>query len=194
MAFLPEHKLASLGLLRYGKNVLISDKACLYNPGNISIGDNVRIDDFCILSAGEGGIEIGSFVHIACYSSLIGKAKIRVEDFSGISARCSIFSSSDDFSGNFLTGPTIDSAFINPIHKEIHLKKHVVVGAGSVILPGVEIGTGAAIGALSVVKNNVEDFTIVGGNPAVYLKDRSGKLLQLEEEFLLSIGKNKSSS
>jgi dTDP-4-amino-4,6-dideoxy-D-glucose acyltransferase len=190
MAFLNEDQLGSIGLMRYGKNVLISDKASFYNPGKISIGDNTRIDDFTVLSAGDGGIEIGSYVHISCFASFMGKAKITVEDFACVSVRCTIFSSSDDFSGNYLGSPTTDAAFIYPGHKEVLIKKHVNVGAGSVILPGVIVGTGAAIGALSLVKKDVEEFTIVVGNPAVYLKQRSRNLLQLEKEFLNTLKKN----
>ena len=70
MSFLKQNELDDLGFKFLGKNVLISDKCSLYNTKNISIGDNTRIDDFCILSAGENGIEIGRYVHIACFSPL----------------------------------------------------------------------------------------------------------------------------
>ena len=66
MAFLTEIALKEHGFKRLGKGVKISSKASIYNAGNISIGDNTRIDDFCIISAGEEGIEIGRNVHIAC--------------------------------------------------------------------------------------------------------------------------------
>ena len=46
----------------FGENVLISRKASLYSPQTISLGNKVRIDEFCILS---GLIEIGNFVHIS---------------------------------------------------------------------------------------------------------------------------------
>lgn len=46
------------------------------------------------------------------------------------------------------------------------VKKKAVIGAGSVILPGVTIGEGAVIGAGSVVTKNVPDNTVVYGNPA----------------------------
>ncbi len=44
--FYDSSELSKLGLKSVGKNVLISDKCSIYNPSNISIGDNVRIDDF----------------------------------------------------------------------------------------------------------------------------------------------------
>ena len=40
---------------------------------------NSRIDDFCVLSAGEGGIEIGDYVHVAVFCMLIGAGKIKLE-------------------------------------------------------------------------------------------------------------------
>lgn len=94
--FLTENQLAALRFKSLGNDVKISDKASIYNAKNISIGNNVRIDDFCILSAGEDGIEIGNNVHIACYCSLIGKGKIILENYSGLSSRVSIYSSNDD--------------------------------------------------------------------------------------------------
>ena len=66
----------SIGFKSVGKNVLISDKSTIYNAKNIEIGDNVRIDDFCVISAGEGGIKIGNNVHIAVFCSLIGNGLI----------------------------------------------------------------------------------------------------------------------
>ena len=80
MAFLSKPQLLALGFKSLGENVNISDKSSIYNPHNISIGNNVRIDDFCILSAGSE-IVIEDYVHIACYSSLIGAGKITLKVF-----------------------------------------------------------------------------------------------------------------
>ena len=70
-----------------GKNVKISSKVSFYHPENISIGDQTRIDDFCVISAGIGGIEIGRNVHIAIYVSIQGSGKVTVSDFAGLSSR-----------------------------------------------------------------------------------------------------------
>lgn len=186
MAFLTEEKLSQMGFKYIGKNVKISDKASIYNLAKITIGNNVRIDDFCILSAGVGGIEIGDFVHIACYCSLIGNARIHLGEFTGISGRVSIYSSNDDYSGNFLTNPNIPERFKNVTSQEVVLGKHALVGVGTIILPGVRIGEGAAVGAHSLVKKNCAPFMIYGGNPAMPIKERSRKLLELERLFLES--------
>ena len=111
MAFLSERELANMGFRCLGANVKISDKVSIYNPRKITVKNNVRIDDFCILSAGDDGIEIGNYVHIACYCSLIGSASIKLDDFVGISGRTSIYSSNDDYSGHFLSNPNIPEKY-----------------------------------------------------------------------------------
>jgi len=66
-SFLSESELKTIGFLKYGTNVLVSRKASIYNPEQIVLGDNIRIDDFCILS---GNIKLGSYIHISAYTCL----------------------------------------------------------------------------------------------------------------------------
>ena len=49
-SFYSKEELKEIGFKKYGENVLISRKTSIYNPEKIIIGNNVRIDDFCILS------------------------------------------------------------------------------------------------------------------------------------------------
>ena len=183
--FYTKEELQKIGFKSLGKNVLISDKTSIYNAKNIEIGSNVRIDDFVILSAGEGGIKIGNHIHVACYASMIGAGEIILDDFSQVSSRVTILSSSDDFSGEYLVGPCISSKFTNVKSYKVHLMKHVVIGTGSTILPNVILKEGAAVGAMSLVKDNVEEFEIVVGIPAKKVKDRSKKILETELKYLL---------
>lgn len=169
-----------------GENVRISDRASFYGTARIALGSNVRIDDFCVLSAGQGGISIGQHVHIAVYSSLIGGGKIKLSDFCNISSRVSIYSSNDDYSGASMTNPTIPSEYTGVIHADVFLGKHVIVGSGSVILPGATLEDGVAIGALSLVNRHCETFGIYAGNPARRIKERRCDLLELEQTFLAS--------
>lgn len=46
------------------------------------------------------------------------------------------------------------------------------IGYGAIILPNVEIGYGALVGAYSVVTNNARRMSIVAGNPAKYIRER----------------------
>jgi galactoside O-acetyltransferase len=175
--------LESLGFKRVGKDVLLSDKASIYNPAGIEIGDFSRIDDFCVLSAGSGGISIGANVHIAVFSSLIGGGRIELHDFSNVSSRVSIYSSNDDYSGAAMSNPTIPENFTNVQKSPVTLCKHVIVGAGAVVLPGVTMNCGAVAGALSLIKEECEEFGIYAGIPATRIGTRSNHLLDIEREF-----------
>ena len=177
-------ELNELGFKSLGDNVLISKKTSLYGTSRISIGNNVRIDDFCVLSAGKGGIEIGNYVHIAIFSSLQGEGKITLHDFVGISSKVSIYSSNDDYYGEFMSNPTVPVKFTGVTHAPVNLLKHVLIGSGSILLPGITVNTGAVIGALSLVSENCEEFYIYKGNPARKMLKRNKKLLDLEKVFL----------
>lgn len=187
MAFLTEEQIKAMGFRHVGENCLLSDKASYYNCNNIKIGNNVRIDDFCVLSAGIGGIEIGNYIHIAVYSSLIGAGKIVLKDFCNISSKVAIYSSNDDYSGQFMTNPMVPSQYTNVTSSDVIIGKHVIVGSGSVILPGVTLERGVAIGALSLVNKNCTEFSVYMGTPAKKIKERKRDLLELEKQFLNSI-------
>lgn len=180
-SFYSEDELNSLGLKEYGKNVLISRKASIYGNNTITLGDNIRVDDFCILS---GNITMGNNIHIAAYSALFaGTAGITINDFANISSRVCIYAISDDFSGNSMTNPTIPDIYKCLINKPVFLGKHVVIGSGSTILPGVKLEEGTALGAMTLCKESTEPWGIYAGIPAKYIKNRSKNLLKLEEDY-----------
>jgi galactoside O-acetyltransferase len=183
MSFHTAQELAGLGLAAYGEDVKISTKASIHNAQNIRIGHHVRIDDFCVLSAGEGGILIGNFIHVGVFSSLIGAGKITLHDFCNLSSRTSIYSSNDDYSGVHMTNPTIPAEFTGVTHAPVAIGRHAIVGAGSVLLPGVVLEEGAAVGALSLVTRNCEAFGIYAGCPARQIGNRRRDLLDLESRF-----------
>ncbi|MGV8050827.1 MAG: acyltransferase [Anaerolineaceae bacterium] len=187
MAYYSESELRGLGIKRFGERVRISCKASIYGPENFTVGNDVRIDDFCILSAGEGGIELGSFIHIAAYSSIIGRERVELGDFANISSRVSVYSSSDDYSGSWMTNPTIPEEFTGVLHAPVKIGRHTIVGAGCVILPGVTIEDGVAIGALSLIKNRCLEFGVYCGIPAKRVAERKRKILQIEQELLSRI-------
>lgn len=174
----------ALGFASLGRNVLISDKASFYGASNIAIADNVRIDDFCVLSAGSGGIVIGNHIHIAVFSSLIGRGCISLGDFCNISSRVSIYSSSDDYSGATMTNPTVPVRYTGVTHADVLLGRHVIIGCGSVVLPGVTLEDGVAIGALSLVTTDCRAFGIFAGTPAKFVRERKRELLALERRLV----------
>lgn len=186
MAILTREEIEQMGFASVGNNVFISTKASFYGTSKIHIGNNVRIDDFCVISAGEGGVYIGNYIHIAVYSSLIGSGRITLMDYSNISSRVSIYSSSDDYSGDFMTNPMVPTELTNVHHASVTINKHVIIGSGCVVLPGVVIGEGTALGALSLVKSDCDPFSIYVGNPARKVKKRSMGMIYLEKNWTLS--------
>lgn len=184
MSFYTVDELRTLGLAEFGEDVQISRKASLYGTARIMLGSHVRIDDFCVLSAGERGIEIGNFVHIAVFSSLIGAGKITLSDFGNLSSRVSVYSSNDDYSGEHMTNPTVPERFTGVSHQDVFIGRHAIVGAGSIILPGVRIEEGVAVGALSLVNKDCSAFGLYYGIPVRRMADRSRHLLELEQQFL----------
>lgn len=181
-SFYLEEELKNLGFKKLGINVLISKKASIYGAENISIGNNVRIDDFCILS---GAVELGNYIHIAAATLLFGGiAGIMMDDFSTISSRSAIYAISDDYSGKYMTNPTIEEKYKNTINKSVSIGKHVVIGTNSTILPGVSIESGVAIGACSLITRNCKGWGIYVGTPAIRIKDRDKDIVNLEKKFL----------
>ncbi len=188
-SFYSYDELRAMGFKHIGKHILISRKASFYDIGNIYISDYIRIDDFCILS---GHIHLGSYIHLSAYCALYGSQKISMDDFSGLSTRVTVFSTTDDFNGDFLIGPMVSNDFRNVIGGCVKIEKYVQVGSGSVILPAVTLAEGSAVGALSLVNRNTDKWKIYAGIPAKYIKDRSKKLLIKKDEFLKSKDKNES--
>jgi acetyltransferase-like isoleucine patch superfamily enzyme len=173
-SFLTDSEAAQLGLAHIGHNVKISRLAQFYGD-KIRIGDNSRIDDFCILS---GVITIGSFVHISAYTAIYGSHGVDIGDFAGLSPRCTIFSASDDFSGNFMVGPTINAKYTNVTGGLVKIGKYAQLGAGTTVFPSINIGEGTAIGAMSLVNRNVDSWKIAFGIPVKIKNDRSKQMLE----------------
>ncbi|MDE6696237.1 MAG: acyltransferase [Muribaculaceae bacterium] len=175
-SFYTEEELSGLGLRSYGKKVLISRKCSIYGANHISIGDNVRIDDFCILS---GNITLGSHIHISAFVALYGANGIIFEDYTGISPRSTIFSAMDDFSGDYLIGPIHSDENTNVIGGTVTIKRYAQIGANCIVFPNLTIGEGSIIGAMSLVNHSTKPWTINMGIPINKIKLRNNGLLKL---------------
>ena len=184
--YAPE-ELRELGLAELGKNLLIDKTVRFYGAQNIRIGDNTRIDAYCVISAGSAGVSIGRYTHISTGVALLGGAGITIEDFCAVSAKVCIFTANDDYTGGAMTNPMVPDEYRHVTNAPVVLKRHVIVGAGSVIMPGVTIGLGGSVGALSFVNQSVADFAIVAGCPIRTIGQRGRDLLALEARFLASI-------
>lgn len=177
-SFYSKEELSTLGFKSYGNNVLISRKASIYSPEKIIIGDNVRIDDYCLLS---GEITLGNNIHISAYSALYGAMGIEFKDNSGCSARTTIYSAMDDFSGNYLIGPMHPEEQTHVTGGKVTIGEYVQLGAHCLVFPKLTIGTGSVVGALSLVTKDIPEWGIYVGIPAKFLRGRSKNLVNLSK-------------
>ena len=185
--FLTRDELSKLGLKKYGSNVFIGRHVVLYSPAELSIGSNVRIDDFTIIS---GKVTLGNNIHISQFCGLYGGEEgIVMEDFSGLSSKCSIYAVSDDYSGQSMTNPMVPEKY-KPyaISAAVHIGRHAIIGCNSVVLPGVSVGEGAAVGSLSLCNKLIEPWSVFAGCPAVRRCERKRDVLALEEQFRIFDG------
>lgn len=119
---------------------------------NVKIGKEANICDHCFI---EGGVKIGDYVTIKCGVWL----------WDGVS-----------IGNNVFIGPSVN--FTNDLYprsKNVEYKKlntflkdGCSIGANSTILAGLTIGNYSMVGAGSVVTDDVNDFELVYGNPAVH--------------------------
>lgn len=170
-------------LKKCGKNVIIGKTARIRYPELVEIEDNVIIDDFTYIST---QLIIGSHIHIASGCKLIGgkKTKIIMNDFSTLAPNVVLAAGSDDYLSGIAT-PMIPEQFKgNVIIGKIEIGRHSIVGANSVVLPNVIFEEGAALGALSLAKNNLEGWGLYAGIPAVKIKMRDKKnIINLEQKY-----------
>lgn len=179
-----EADLAGEGFRSLGDNVRVARNCTIIGAENISIGSNVRIDGNCtIVATGKGYLRLGNYIHIGGNSVLLASEGIEMEDFSTLSWGVKVFTRSDDFSGRHMTNPTVPEKYTGVTRGAVTVSRHVVVGAGCVILPAVTLGEGVAVGALSLVSNSLDEWGIYAGVPARRVKERHRDLLALEQSL-----------
>ena len=108
---------------------------------------------------------------------------VSIGNYCTFAYRCSVFSQSDDYFGNSMVNSTIPEIFKNEIKKEVLVMNHVIVGASSLILPGVTVAEGTSIGASSLLTKSTEPWGLYYGIPAIRQKERSKRILDLLDNF-----------
>lgn len=171
---------------RFGKNATVYPFARIIFPENVSLGDETVIDDFAFLHAVGEGIELGNFCHITVHCTLFSGGLIKFGDFSAIGPGGIILATTDDYQGNGFIGLKVfGDKYRNHLNKPVILGRHVHIGAGCVIMPGVTLGDGCSIGAGSLVTKDMPEWTICYGSPCKPRKDKPReKQLRMEREFL----------
>jgi acetyltransferase-like isoleucine patch superfamily enzyme len=182
MAYLSVAQLNELGFRKLGKEVKISDKASVYNPELIELGDYTRIDDFCVVS---GRVIFGKYNHITPMCLVAGgEPGIEFADFCTLAYGVKVFAQSDDYSGATLTNSLVPKKYKDEKFAKVKLERHVIVGAGATIMPGITIKEGCSVGAMALVTKSTDPWGIYMGIPAVRVKERKQDLLDLERKFL----------
>lgn len=161
MGWMTRAQLDRLGLKFLGEEVLIDNSVMILAPESISIGTHSRIDAGVTISAAGGFVEIGKHVHVASRATIQGGGGVVIDDFSGLSYGVVVISATDDFTLGNLTNPTVPDSTRRVSRKSVRLEKHSIVGANSVITPGVVMGFGSSVGALCKVSRSIPDGGIV---------------------------------
>lgn len=180
--FLSREELKALGIKSCGEDVLIGRHAVLYTPEKLSIGNHVRIDDFTVIS---GRVTLKDYIHISQFCGLYGGDEgIVMEDFSGLSSKCSVYAVSDDYTGESMTNPMVPAQYKpRVVNGSVSIGRHAIVGCNSVVLPGVNLAEGTAVGSMSLCNKSTEEWSIYIGIPAKRKGDRKRDILELEKKF-----------
>jgi acetyltransferase-like isoleucine patch superfamily enzyme len=175
----------NLNFKSIGRGVMISRHASIYYPENITIGDNVRIDDFCVL-VGSAGLTIGSHVHLAVYNAVhASSAPITIGDFGGYGARCLWLTATDDFTGISLHGPIVPDKYKVMTTGPIITELYTHMGTNCVVMPGVTLHEGAAVGAFSFVNRDCFSYSLYAGIPAKFRRAINRDVMpRMAAEFL----------
>jgi acetyltransferase-like isoleucine patch superfamily enzyme len=178
--YMSSAELRTLGFAAVGDNVRIAKNCTIIGLANIRIGSNVRIDDNVVIAAASGAVTLGDYIHVGAGCYLGAGGGITLCDFSNLSQGVRIYSKSDDYSGDHLTNPTVPEEYLGLEIAPVRIGRHVIVGSGSVILPGCELAEGASVGALSLVVSTLQAWTIYAGCPVREIRPRSRRALDLE--------------
>lgn len=186
-----------------GRNVTFGSHVVLRHPGKIFIGDNVVVDDHCVLDAkgqDNRGILIGEGVFIGRNTILNCKnGDIILEDRVNISFNCTIFSASQVRVGAdnliaaycYLVGGThkFDDPTLPVLHQPresrgIALRPGGWLGAHVTVFDGVTIGCHAVIGANSAVNKSIPDYAVAAGLPARVVKNRQSEIPEQPKKWV----------
>lgn len=163
--------------------VMVFEPAKIAGLEHISFGKNVIIDPFSYIYANMP-MKIGNHVHIGSFVFISGGHRIEIEDFVGIFHGSKIYASSDDFKTWGFGNPTVPEKYRNPQRAPVKIERFAVIGANSVVLPGVTIGEGASVGACSVVTRDLEPWGIYIGNRKVKKRNKE-IVMENYERFLM---------
>ena len=166
-----------------GRNVIIGKTVRIRYPELVEIGDNIIIDDFTYIST---ALKLHDNVHISSGCKIIGgkTAYVEMHEFSTLAPNVVLSAGSDDYVSGIAT-PLVPIKFKGKVKiGKIILRKHCIVGAGSVVLPNVIFEEGACLGALSLANKSLSEYLLYAGIPARIIKKRNkNEILTFENQL-----------
>lgn len=152
---------------KIGYRAIIDQGVIVNGYKNLKIGEYTWIDKHVELSIDTGFVSIGKRVHIAPFSNIVGLGGVSIGDYSAVGRFAQLLSHSEvSKSGLRMSGPMVSENEKGSKSAPIIIGTDVVIGTGSVIMPGVNIGDGAIIAPNSLILGNIRPWTINVGVPS----------------------------
>jgi acetyltransferase-like isoleucine patch superfamily enzyme len=179
---------------RCGVNLRIGKGVVIQGAENISAGDNVCIDPYCVIETGkvkvtnrkkslppddshvrEGELIIGNNIHIVSFSMIIAMGGVVISDNCTLSAGTKIYSITNlaydpDDRGKRISIMPYDQApfFIAPVI----LEQNVWIGLHGIVMPGVRIGRDSFVVSNSLLVHSFPENSYIAGQPARKIRER----------------------
>lgn len=176
-----------------GKNILIDLGVTIEGEHLISIGNNVHIDKYCIISTGknlsgkiqrkpnvnfqgeEGEIIIGNDIHITQFCILMGYGGIEISNNCVLSSGCKIYSLTnlaydvEDRTKIISIMPYNQAPFLL---SPVFLGQNTWLGLNTIVMPSVSIGENSFCTSNSIITNEFDNNSYISGNPAKMTRQR----------------------
>jgi galactoside O-acetyltransferase len=177
--YLTEAQLRDFGFKSLGTDILVSAQARIYGPQKITLGNHVRIEDSVVLSAARGSIDIGSNVCLGRSVYVGGELGVEVHDFSRLAAHTVIYSAADSHDRQ-LTGLAATRDLPHGRGGAVVIGRHVNIGTHATIFGPARLGDGCSVGAMTLVRSDLQPWGIYAGIPARRIRERKKNLLAFE--------------
>ena len=176
-----------------GKNLIIDIGVSITGVKFISVGDNVFIDKYCIISTGieltgkierkpnpdftfdEGEIFLGNDIHIVQFCIIMGYGGVHIDNNCVISANCKLYSLTNtayDMNGKSSIVSIMPYEQANFLLAPIVLKFNVWLGLNSVVMPGVTVHQSSFSVSNSILLNSFPENSYISGSPAKKIRKR----------------------
>ncbi|MCR4264363.1 MAG: acyltransferase [Candidatus Roizmanbacteria bacterium] len=136
-------------------------RKAMYRAAGVEIGKGSTIHMWANFYEPKN-ITVGDDTIIGDHVFLDGRDQLRIGNHVALASSVMIYNAQHD----------IDDEHFRPVSKPVVIEDYVFIGPRAIILPGVTVGKGAVVAAGAVVSKDVAPFTVVGGVPAVKIRDR----------------------